>query len=72
VMFSASAGNWLAAWSIFTLLLITITGGGWYPWYLAWPWCVALTRWDRLGLYPTTICFALALKLTWLYSVLWE
>jgi hypothetical protein len=41
-----STGLWLDAWALFSLALIARSVGVRFPWYLAWPICTVLTRWD--------------------------
>jgi hypothetical protein len=62
-------GDWLTAWPILALPLIFCTMGVIYPWYLVWPFPLALARWERRHLYVSVACLCLAVVWTLRYSV---
>lgn len=46
VAFGKSAGLWLDAWAFIALGLFIRSLGVQFPWYLTWPICTSLARWD--------------------------
>lgn len=69
VLQQKTANRWLAAWVIFSLSLILLVTGIWFPWYVMWPWVVALVWWDRLHIRLSALCLVVAFLLSMLYTV---
>jgi hypothetical protein len=51
-------GRWLDAWVVLSLGFVTWTMAARYPWYMAWPLPVALTRWGRVHVGVSALCLA--------------
>ncbi|MGC8641580.1 MAG: hypothetical protein ACP5XB_17070 [Isosphaeraceae bacterium] len=49
IAWSGRPGRWLDAWVIFSLILALWGTAVRFPWYMAWPLTIALTRRGRLG-----------------------
>lgn len=57
----SSFGLWFDAWALLSLGLIAWSVGVRFPWYLSWPVCTTLTRWDppRRAVFAT-LCLSYA------------
>lgn len=64
-----AANRWLAAWVIFSLGIVLVVTGVWFPWYLIWPMAVSLAWWDRLHIRLSALCLVVAFLLSMLYTV---
>ena len=62
-------GKWLAAWVSFSISLILLTSGIWFPWYFIWPWAISLCCWDRLHIRLSSVCLVVTFLLSFMYSV---
>ena len=61
--------RWLTAWVLFSLSLILLVTGIWFPWYFMWPCAVSLACWDRLHIRLSAMCFAITFLLSMVYTV---
>ncbi len=60
--------RWLSAWTLLAVGLVTWTMTARYPWYMAWPLVVSLTRWDPLGIALSTACLIYSMMTMFNYT----